>query len=417
MPSTAIISPQIIDSTQIGRDLITAADQAAAQAIIGVTGVDVSADYTWTGDHTFQGSATFDAGVETAAITTATNLVTTLPSGGQGQYYFGLNPIYLMSATEFRPAEALTVATLGSATREWTNVYSVDGNFSGTVTVDQIQNSLGDEGIKFDANYGYLTASNGGANVLRWAGGTFEVYADFNPRYDNTSSLGSDLKRWANVNSIDGSFTGNLINEVGSSYKLYNLGTENDADSEYLGLSWSGNVAKIQALQTGTGAQRRLDIEASGIRFRESGTVVADIDTSALRLYTGSIRPLTNGVASAGTSSIRFSDVFSIDGDFSGTLTTAGLATGVQTITAASDTLVDTDHTNLCDCTSNAITINLPAASAGQQFVIKKIDSSSNAVTIDGFGSETIDGGLTAVINTQYESVTIISDGSNWFIV
>jgi hypothetical protein len=101
----------------------------------------------------------------------------------------------------------------------------------------------------------------------------------------------------------------------------------------------------------------------------------------------------------------------------SGSLTTAGLTTGIQTVTIASDTLVDTDHTTLCDCTSNAITINLPTAVAGLRYEIKKIDATSNAVTIDGFGSETIDGGLTAVINTQYESVTIVSDGTNWFIV
>ena len=53
MGQTAIISQQILDSTSLGRDLIAAADQAAAQAIIGVTGVDTGADYTWTGDHQF----------------------------------------------------------------------------------------------------------------------------------------------------------------------------------------------------------------------------------------------------------------------------------------------------------------------------------------------------------------------------
>jgi hypothetical protein len=130
------------------------------------------------------------------------------------------------------------------------------------------------------------------------------------------------------VYAQDGSFTGNLNSEVGGSYKLYNLGTDGDADTEYLGLSWSGNVGKIQVLQTGTGTERRLDIEASGIRFKESGTVIADVDAGALRLYTGSIRPLTDGVASAGTSSIRFSDVFSVDGDFSGDVTIGGYVLG-----------------------------------------------------------------------------------------
>ena len=167
MGQTAIVSPQIIDSTQIGRDLITAADQAAAQAIIGVTPFDVDADHDWGGLNTFEFLATFEAGINTEAITSTANLVTTLPASGQGQYYFGNNPIYLMTATEFRPAEIGTSAALGTDARRWTNVYSADGNFSGDVTTDSIVGSAGDEGIKFDANYGYLTSNNQGTNILR----------------------------------------------------------------------------------------------------------------------------------------------------------------------------------------------------------------------------------------------------------
>jgi hypothetical protein len=77
----------------------------------------------------------------------------------------------------------------------------------------------------------------------------------------------------------------------------------------------------------------------------------------------------------------------------------------IETITAASDTLDGSNHIVLCDATSNAITINLPAASGntGLTYVIKKIDSSANAVTVDGSGAETIDGSTTAVISSQYD--------------
>ena len=91
MAQTAIISPQILDSTQIGRDLITAATAAAAQAALELE--DTAFSYALT--------QTFEAGLVTEAITSAANIVTTMPSGGQGQYYFGANPIYLMTATEF----------------------------------------------------------------------------------------------------------------------------------------------------------------------------------------------------------------------------------------------------------------------------------------------------------------------------
>ena len=77
------------------------------------------------------------------------------------------------------------------------------------------------------------------------------------------------------------------------------------------------------------------------------------------------------------------------------------------------------DHVILCDATSSAITITLPVASTVEGLIlhIKKTDNSVNAITVDGDGSETIDGGTTAVIDTQYESITIISDNSNWFIL
>ena len=73
---------------------------------------------------------------------------------------------------------------------------------------------------------------------------------------------------------------------------------------------------------------------------------------------------------------------------------------------------------SLCDATSGNIIANLPAAStcSGMFYTVKKIDSSANTVTVDPNGSDTIDGGLTAVINYQYTSVTIVSNGSTWYI-
>jgi len=91
----------------------------------------------------------------------------------------------------------------------------------------------------------------------------------------------------------------------------------------------------------------------------------------------------------------------------------------VETITAATDTLDDTNHIVLCDTTSNAITINLPAASGntGLTYHIKKIDSVTNTVTVDANASETIDGATTQVIIAQYDSMYIVCDGSNWHII
>jgi hypothetical protein len=66
------------------------------------------------------------------------------------------------------------------------------------------------------------------------------------------------------------------------------------------------------------------------------------------------------------------------------------------------------------------ITVTLPAASgAGSRaFTFKRTDANLvYLVTIDGNASETIDGELTIQLATQYESVTLACDGSNWLIV
>jgi len=60
----------------------------------------------------------------------------------------------------------------------------------------------------------------------------------------------------------------------------------------------------------------------------------------------------------------------------------------------------------------------LPSANTvvGQQYQIKKIDSSANAVTVSTTSSQTIDGNLTYTLATIYKSVTLQSDGSNYYI-
>ncbi len=70
---------------------------------------------------------------------------------------------------------------------------------------------------------------------------------------------------------------------------------------------------------------------------------------------------------------------------------TLGLITAVVTKTATYTATAE-DHVILCDTSGGAFTVTLPAGIDGTEYHIKKIDSSANAVTIDGFGPETIDG-------------------------
>lgn len=93
--------------------------------------------------------------------------------------------------------------------------------------------------------------------------------------------------------------------------------------------------------------------------------------------------------------------------------------TVVSTSAASYTGVATTDVTIiLADATSNNITVNLPTAvSNTATYYIKKVDSSANTVTVDGNASETIDGGLTAVIRAQYAAIEVISDNANWQVV
>jgi len=71
-------------------------------------------------------------------------------------------------------------------------------------------------------------------------------------------------------------------------------------------------------------------------------------------------------------------------------------------------------------CANTAATITLPTAQTIEGRVIHIKDeaggASGNNITIDPQAADVIDGASTAVITTDYGSVSVYSDGTNWFI-
>jgi len=67
---------------------------------------------------------------------------------------------------------------------------------------------------------------------------------------------------------------------------------------------------------------------------------------------------------------------------------------------------------------SGAYTITLPAATgcSGKVLTVKNVGS-TGTVTIDGNASETIDGSTTVSLSSQYDSRTIVCDGTEWHII
>ena len=73
----------------------------------------------------------------------------------------------------------------------------------------------------------------------------------------------------------------------------------------------------------------------------------------------------------------------------------------------------------MANAISGNITVTLPPAlKTGQVLSIKKIDSSTNTVTIIPSGSETIEGSSSIILSLQYESKWVVSGGNSiWYVV
>lgn len=223
--------------------------------------------------------------------------------------------------------------------------------------------------------------------------------------FQGTTSQTANLTEWQNGSgSVLGARASNGYISVGSGSPTYAI-TVNDGTVESSAVPGLGTASTISA-QGATAAYFMGRATSSNIEF------IMGVSASSSAVFNGS---MTNHPLQFRTNNVtRFT--VETSGRISFNHSTSH---PIETITASSDTLDDTNHIVLCDATSNAITINLPAASgsSGLIYHIKKVDSSINIITIDPNGSELIDGDTTKEITEQHTSVQIVCDGSAWYVI
>ena len=102
----------------------------------------------------------------------------------------------------------------------------------------------------------------------------------------------------------------------------------------------------------------------------------------------------------------------------SGVISGRNFAATTVTRTGAISLGTSSANFNLCDATTAAFTITLPAATTCIGFVyeIIKFDSSANAVTVASAGGN-INAAATYSLPTQYKYVRVRSNGTQWFIL
>lgn len=96
-----------------------------------------------------------------------------------------------------------------------------------------------------------------------------------------------------------------------------------------------------------------------------------------------------------------------------------GLVNGATATSGSSLTFATNQNLLIINKTTGSATgVTLPSAVAFTTFVIKdgKGDATINNITVTP-SSGTIDGASSFIINVNYQSVTVIFDGTNWHII
>lgn len=231
----------------------------------------------------------------------------------------------------------------------------------GTIAFDGpiIARDLGDGGFKFDGSSGFVNNGLADTDLI--------LFED-----TNGTTVGSCTDAIV-INSED--------EGVGGSYQLpYLYGSVNDA----------------YAVKAEGGANVEMPSTSSLVTTGTTNAVSADGGTT------------TSSRNSDGTKIVGGSPVFS--------------AGWTERTTVTSSTYTATENDNVIGVNfAGTVTITLPDATtlqSGSELTVvdESGNASSNNITLDGSGSQTINGSLTATINLDYMSLTVYTDGSNWFV-
>lgn len=102
-----------------------------------------------------------------------------------------------------------------------------------------------------------------------------------------------------------------------------------------------------------------------------------------------------------------------------GTLIGVAPPGGMTIAAAAFPGPYNASNTEFVEANANGgpFTVNLPNPGvAGDRIIVKKVDATGNAVTIDSNGGPNIDGAATQTLNIQYESLTIVRGTAQWWV-
>lgn len=229
--------------------------------------------------------------------------------------------------------------------------------------------------------------------IFRVNGGTAGVKASVSASTSTVATLDST----DGVRSVTWSVIGTDDTTTAASYTLVQSGSVGQTVTFTSGVAGTALILRaeinggvnLQTEQADTTTRATAKVYVLAANGREVCCVNEQLESSATHGWTGLVNAAVRGSVSVNPASI------------SGT------------------TAVTYWQTARCNPTIGGFTIDLPTAvgRAGVDITVKNVSASTNTITVDCAGAETIDGAATFAMSTARQSITVRSDGSNWMIV
>lgn len=249
------------------------------------------------------------------------------------------------------------------------------------------------------------------------------------------------------VNSVDSEIDHDALNNFVANEHINHTGVVLTAGSGLLG---GGDISASRTFDIGAGTGISVDANSvnltnttvsSGGYGSASGVATFTVDeqgrltaanTVNIEIVSSQITDFNTAVSTEIFESSNFVDSQTVDFTVTaGTSVTASVKDTSITEAKRSRTIetINADKANdyaykdisIIDASSNNVTVTLPSStSAGRMMVFKRKDNSSNTVTIQRNGSDTIDESTSFQLYYKFETLTLVSDGgnpTNWYVI
>ena len=229
------------------------------------------------------------------------------------------------------------------------------------------------------------------------------VVGDLTGNASGNAGTATTLQTARNI-AVGGDLTGSASFNGSANISIAATINDNAVDAAAL----ADNAVDAAAIVNGAVDGNKLNASVAGDGLTGGGGSALAVGAGAGLSVSANAIAINYSAGATWAGNHEFDGLVDIDGD----LKTDRVFRKVRS--SSSNITLDNDHVCIA---GGAITVTLPAAANGREVVVKHAAAANQVVTIATPSSETIDGGASYALDIQYSSVTLISDGTNWFIL